>query len=135
MQSYMNNQWKINEKLKSTYNYMTIHLNSRQSNMLENKAKMIFKEMYKSLHEHFKSWVNRLLYLSLFSETETATVVSLHLLQITYHPDATVEFYSRAHSRDINLLNFDCFLKTNSIDILNPFDDLPVSMIHQGLDM
>lgn len=135
IKSYKDNKWKSHMGFFKTKNYTTIHFNNQQQNMLDKKASHIFKKISHSLHDHFNSWANKLLYFALFSECETAKVLAAHLLDLPLHEDASVTYFSPLHNREVSLSNFSSFLATRNVYLYNPFDDLPVSIIYEGLDM
>ena len=83
--------------------------------MQNKKRTHFFRYVSESLHNHFKQWTNDLFFLSLFSPQATATIVANVILGKTI--DMAQTYYCSIHTRNINLLAFNCFLNDWCSDI------------------
>ena len=104
----MNDGWMNDSQFSNSFNYMKTNLDETNRDDLKQKADNMLNEMKNSLNNNFSPWMNKLLFFSVFSEIETASVVARFLLRQPPHLATT--FYSTVHGTYIDLMRFYEFL-------------------------
>ena len=137
------NKWKTLPEF-STFCETNGNLSSYDWDMQEKKIKLVFTLALKQLRKHFDVWVNKLLFLSLYSEQQKALCVDSYLLSDNCNttPPLQDNYNSNIHDRVINLNRFQIFVSTRCTSrnmILNSVHVAPyltaINKIESGCDM
>ena len=103
--------WKQNQNFEGLVDTIG-HLDTNEKDKMQNKMKHIVNVMLKSLTKHFDPWANQLLFLSIFSERETATIVaSLIVGSPSPCNSSPTRFLSTLHGCEVDLQQFEEFVR------------------------
>ena len=137
------NKWKTLPEF-SAFCETNGNLSSYDRDIQEKKIKLVFTLALKQLRKHFDFWVNKLLFLSLLFEQQTALCVASYLLSDNCNttPPLQENYNSNIHDRVINLNRFQNFVLTRCTSrnmILNSVYVAPyltaINNIESGCDM
>ena len=141
----MKNSWENNEKF-SEYKESLLLLD-KEDKMVQNKKRTnIFVIMENSLHKHFGIWAGQLLFLSVYSNQPSASLVVRRVIRgrMGRRQEDVVSYYDKDHKKTVNLQKFNLFLeKYVRTEAINDTRNLPfvknnataLSLVADGIDM
>ena len=137
----MDGKWKLIEGFKNVVEFNCENLDIQTQLVQEKKMDFAFMYLLASIKKHFDPWANMHLPFALFSDSPTAQVVALFLLDVKFTPP--VESYnSPSQGERINVRKFQQFLEQWCItkdDIINTNEikqhHQEIRLIQQGVNI
>ena len=138
-----NDKWKTLPEF-SAFCETNGNLSFEDCNIQEKKVTLVFTLALKLLRKHFDVWVNKLLFLSLYSEQPTASCIANYISSGDHNISNPIQesYNSSIHGRVVNLNRFQRFVSTrctSKITITSSVHVAPylaaISKIKTGGDM
>ena len=137
LNKYKNNGWLNHDSFAKLNEYMKTNIPVALHDKLYLKARHSFRIMTDILHKHFWHWLNRNIHFAIFSEQPMASIV----LNVIFGTDFVISpnnniYHSMIHKRDIDLLDFEKFVREVSQNIdISMLNGLPLNVIMNGVDI
>ena len=118
-----------------------------EEKMVQNKKRTnIFVIMENSLHKHFGIWAGKLLFLSVYSNQPSASLVVRRVIRgrMGRRQEDVVSYYDEDHKKTVNIQKFDLFLEEYVItEVINDTRNLhlvknnaaALSLVAGGIDI